>query len=199
MEQQHCSVGAPATLQQVQAPQQRLCVIACNVIGHATPTSRLSQKGVHGLSAQVLHPHVRHGHAVPGPSLSAQKEGIEANASQKLVRGAGPQVVASLAVDGKILRLDAYLEKLPAVFPMKLHIGDDPECGDGLVGDILKQTASVLDPHHLTVIGNAYVDGAATGIGKPTEPLQVLIAPNPPCTRYPSSPFPTPSREHATE
>ena len=43
------------------------------------------------LSTQVLHPHVRHGHAVPGPSLSAQKEGIEANASQKLVRGAGPQ------------------------------------------------------------------------------------------------------------
>lgn len=126
---------------------------------------------------EVIRPDAGLRHVIPSSSLAPEEEWAQGRIPENLLH-AGASIVEPPSMAGRIGGwLDDDLQVRLVRLRLQIHIHHDAEQRLNLAGDHLKRAEHSFDPDDLSTVVLADPKGSALGMGKATDPIQVVVLP----------------------
>lgn len=177
MEEEHCSAFQIMAIHQVQLLQKLGIRLLQDFRREPlAAVGAFSERGQR-TRIEIGRADIRHRHAIPMPSLLAQKKPVQRRSLQLLFCAPAPVMVFPLVADRIRIRLDDNLDKVGPLLVAKIHVHQNPEHIPDLVRDVFQQLRRPAYPDRNPLVVLPDDKDAAARVRKAADPLQVFVPP----------------------
>ena len=134
-------------------------------------------KILNGQRVQICLGHIRHWHTVPVPPQLAEQKPVQRSATQLLLGASAAQMVFTPVADRAGIGVHHDFQPVQPSLRMQVDCHHNAQNVAHFVRNIDQQFGGPLHAHHFALVVFSDHQGAPFGIGKATNPLQVLVPP----------------------